>query len=306
MQADGRRSARWSARLGGLAFLAVSASLAVAACNGSSATPQTIYTTLPTSSPRATGTPAAATPSATSTSSPTSASESATPTAEATAEATATPVPVTATVSSTTITSHAPEYSWTVTFRKPVISGVTPAAVTAMNNSITTKVNTYISSFTGSDLPVVAAGDGPSTFQGDFSVAFASPSLVSLRFTISTNITGAAHPTTEAGSINFDVATGAVIKLPDIFTSPAAALPVLQTKAHTALTALLGSDLSWPASVTMADLGKAWAFTPTGLELTWSQGDVAPMYVGTVTINIPWSALSGVIANPGPAAGFVP
>jgi hypothetical protein len=29
------------------------------------------------------------------------------------------------------------------------------------------------------------------------------------------------------------------------------------------------------------------------------------MASGTVTIKIPWSALSGVIANPGPAAGFV-
>jgi Protein of unknown function (DUF3298). len=175
-----------------------------------------------------------------------------------------------------------------------------------MNSSITKKVNAYISSFTGTELPVVAAGDGPSTLEGDFSVAFASPSLLSLRFTISTNITGDAHPTTEAGSVNFNVGTGTVIQLPDIFTSPAAALPVLQTQAHTALTALLGSDLFWPASVTMADLGKAWVFTPTGLELTWSQGEVAPMSAGTVTINIPWSALSGVIANPGPAAGFVP
>lgn len=310
MQADGRRSARRSARLGGLAFLAVSASLAVAGCNSGNATPQTNYTTLPTSSPGAVGTPAAATPSATSTSSSTSAAESTTPSAEATAEATAaataTPVSVIPTVSSTTVTSHASEYSWTVTFRKPVISGVTAAAVTAMNSSITTKVNAYISSFNGTGLPVVAAGAGPSTLQGDFSVAFVSPSLLSLRFTVSTNITGAAHPTTEAGSINFDIATGTVIQLPDIFTSPAAALPVLQTKAHTALTALLGSDLFWPASVTMADLGTAWACTPTGLELTWSQGDVAPMSAGTVTIKIPWSALSGVIANPGPAAGFVP
>jgi hypothetical protein len=175
-----------------------------------------------------------------------------------------------------------------------------------MNKSITTKVNAYVSSFSGSDLPVVAAGAGPSTLAGDFSVAFASPSLLSLRFMSTTYVTGDAHPTTEAGSINFNVATGAVIKLPDIFTSPAAALPVLQTQAHAALTALLGSDLFWPASVTMADLGKAWAFTATGLELTWSQGEVGPMSAGTVTIGLPWSALSGVIANPGPAAGFVP
>jgi hypothetical protein len=97
-----------------------------------------------------------------------------------------------------------------------------------------------------------------------------------------------------------------VIQFPDLFTSPAAALPVLQTQAHTKLTALLGADLAWPASVTMADFGGAWAFTPAGLELTWSQGDIASMASGTPTISIAWSALKTVIAKPGPAAGFVP
>jgi hypothetical protein len=175
-----------------------------------------------------------------------------------------------------------------------------------MNNSITTRVNTYISSFNGTELPVVASGDGPSTLTGDFSVAFASPSLLSLRFSVETYITGAAHPAAEAGSLNFDVASGAVIQFTDLFASPAAALPVLRTQAHTKLTALLGSDLAWPASVTMADFGKAWVFTPAGLELAWSQGVIASMASGVPTISIAWSALSSVIAKPGPAAGFAP
>ncbi|MGD0019359.1 MAG: RsiV family protein [Candidatus Limnocylindrales bacterium] len=167
-------------------------------------------------------------------------------------------------------------------------------------------MNSFISSFNGTELPVVASGDAPSKLTGDFSVAFLSPSLLSLRFTVETSITGAAHPSTQAGSINFNVASGAVIQFPDLFTSPAAALPVLQTQAHTKLTALLGADLAWPASVTMADFGGAWAFTPAGLELTWSQGDIASMASGTPTISIAWSALKTVIAKPGPAAGFVP
>lgn len=277
MQAGGRRSARWSARRGGLAYLAMCASLAVAACTGSLATPQTIYITLPPSSPVATGTPGQATP-----------------------------VAVTPTVSSVTLTSSAPDGRWTVNFKKPVVSGVTPAAVTAMNDSLTTKVNAYISSFNGTEPPVVASGDGPSTLTGDFTVAFASPMLLSLRFTILTYITGAAHPVADAGSINFNVATGTVIQLPEIFSSPAVALPVLQTQAYKKLTSLLGSDLSWPASVTMSDFGQAWVFTPTGLELTWSQGVIASTAAGTPKISIPWSALKTVIAKPGPAAGFVP
>jgi hypothetical protein len=274
MEAQGRCAIRRGARRGGLTLLAACAALVIAGCQSAGPTPQTIIITLPPSTPGAT--------------------------------ATATPVATTPTVSGTTVTQTASDNRWNVSFQMPVVSDVAPVAVTAMNDAITTRVNAYIVSFNGSGLPVVASGDGPSTLAGAFSVAFASPSLLSLRFTVETYNTGAAHPTTEAGSLNFDVASGAVIQFPDLFESPAVALPVIQAQAHTLLTAKLGADLDWPASSTMADFGGAWAFTPGGLELTWSQGAIASEAEGPVTISIAWSALSSVIATPGPADGFVP
>lgn len=289
MEADGRRIIRRGARRGGLTLLAACAALVIAGCQGAGPTPQTIIITLPPSTPGPTVTPSAVAPTGT-----------------PVATATATPVATTPTVSSTTITQSAPDNRWNVSFQTPVMSGVAPAAVTAMNDAITTRVNAYIVSFNGSGLPAVASGDTPSTLTGAFSVAFTSPSLLSLRFTVETYITGAAHPSTEAGSLNFDVASGAVIQFPDLFASPAVALPVIQAQAHTLLTAKLGADLTWPASPTMADFGGAWVFTPGGLELTWSQGVIASEADGPVTISIAWSALSSVIAKPGPADGFVP
>jgi hypothetical protein len=283
MQPDARRGTRRSARPVRLVAAAALASLVLAGCLGPRATPQIIYTILPV------------TPSPT---------PSVTPAGSGSTSATAAPTatPVTASVSSTTVSSTASDGRWKVTFQKPVIGGVPTA--TAMSTSVTTKVNAYIASFTGSGLPVPASGNGPSTLDGAFSVAYVSPTLLSLRFTVTTFVTGGAHPVTEVGSINFNVANGAVIQLPDIFTSQAAALPILQSKAHAALSAKLGSSLSWPASVTMSDFGQAWVFTPGGLELSWSQGTIAPMASGTVTISIPWSQLKSVLANPGPAAGF--
>jgi len=272
-------------------MLAGFAALAVAGCSASSATPQTIYVTPSPSLPAASTAPISA-PTGTATAAPTTAPSAA-------------PVAVAPTVTSTTVNSSAPDNSWTVTFREPVVSGVAEAVLSAMNDSIDTRVGAYISSFNGTELPAVASGEGPSTLNGDFSVAYLSPSLLSLRFTITTYITGAAHPLTEAGSINFDVSSGAVIQLSDLFTSPASAVPVLQTQAHAKLSALLGADLSWPASVTMADFETGWVFTPAGLELTWSQGTIASMAAGTPTISIPWPSLASVIATPGPAAGFV-
>ena len=130
MEADGRRSLRPSARLGGLALLVACLALAVTGCITAKATPEIIYITLPPSTPGPTATPSAVAPTGT------SASASAAP-------ATATPVGGTPTVSSATVTASAPDGRWSVSFRKPVIADVAPAVVTAMNNSITTRAVSY-------------------------------------------------------------------------------------------------------------------------------------------------------------------
>ena len=312
MEADGRSPRGWT-RPGGLAALTAIAALAVVGCFGPGPTPQTIYRTYPPSPPGATapatgvapgpsGTPS---PQATDTAEATPTAET-TPTPAPTQSPTPTPVAAAPTVSSTSADSSAPDGRWQVSFRKPVVAGVGASAVTAMNDSIGTRVGAYISSFNGTPLPAVQSGDGPSTLKGDFSVAFSSPALLSLRFTIETYITGAAHPATEAGSLNFDVASGKVIQFDDMFANHATALPILGTKAHAKLTALLGADLLWPASLTTAFFAQAWVFTAGGLEMTWSQGAIASMAAGTPTISIPWADLAGAIARPGPAAGFVP
>ncbi len=275
------------ARVAGLVALALVASLA-GGCVAAAKTPQIIYTVLPpTPSPSPTVAPTPSGPAA----------------SGSVAPATPTPAPGTATISSTTITSQAPDGRWTAKFEKPVVSGV--AKADALNASITNKVNSYISMFTGSGLPAVASGDGPSTLDGKFSVAYDTPVLLSIRFTVVTYVTGAAHPVQEIGSINFQVAGGTVVQLPDIFSNPASALTVLTTKTHAALQTKLGSDLVWPSSITMAFFGKAWVFTPAGLEMGWQQGELGPMAAGCPVVSVPWAALKTVLANPGPAAGFV-
>jgi hypothetical protein len=277
-----------TARPGLLIGLAGAVALLAAACTGGGPTPETIYVTLPPETPGASSTAEV--------------SPEASGSAEASTSASASAGLVAPTVSSTTITQTAPDGRWTVTFEKPIVGGVPTGA--AMSNSVATKVTAYITSFT-SAAPAVTPPDGPSTLEGNFSVAHVSPQLLSLRFSVTIYITGAAHPVTYVGSVNFDVLTGTVIQLPDIFTSTAAALPVLTTQAHNALIAVLGADLFWPATITMADFGKAWVFTTAGLEIGWDQGEMGPMAAGPVSVVAPWPALASVIANPGPAAGFL-
>jgi hypothetical protein len=292
MSSVNRRSCHRFARPGALAALAGSMALAVAGCITVKATPEIIYVT-----------PAPASASAALIPTPSGLLSSS---SDAPTEAASDNVPSgTPSVLSQTVARAASDGRWTASFRKPVVGGVSDEAVAAMNASIGVRVDGYISAFEGSGLPAVNPGDGPSTFEGDFSVAYASPTVLSIRFSIETYVSGAASPNEEPGSINFNAITGASIQFVDLFTSAGDALPVLSSQSHSLLAKSLGAELDWPASVTMADFQSAWALTAPGLELTWAQGEIAPRAAGAPTITIPWSALKSVIAGSGPAAGFV-
>jgi hypothetical protein len=181
-----------------------------------------------------------------------------------------------------------------------------------MNDAITAKVNAYISAFTSQSLPAVVGGGQPSTLDGNYTIALDSSTLVSLRFSVLTQVAGAAATlggtpaVGEAGSINFAVSTGATINLSDLFTSPAAALPIITAKTKDALSRQLGSDLSWPASaLQMSFFEGAWAFTKDGLEFTWSQGAIASASAGPPSAVVVWADLKSVINADGPAGEFI-
>lgn len=270
----GRRGARWSL----LVCVAAVAALAAGGCTGSNATPETIYIT-PTPG-TATPLPSGATPG---------------PTAGAT-----TPV-----IDSVVIDSNAPDSRWKVTFKMPVVSGLPAGVDTKINDAITAKVNGYIAAFTGSGLPAVASGDAASTLEGDYTIALDSPTLVSLRFTLLTNVSGSTHPVGSPGAISFVVSSGATINLADIFTDPTAAVSTLSTKVHAALATSLGSDLTWAGPATsMSFFEKAWAMTPAGLEFAWPQGDLASMASGMPTATLAWSSIKTIIKPTSPAGEF--
>jgi hypothetical protein len=277
----GRRGARRSL----LVCVAAVAALAAGGCAGSSATPQTIFVT---------PTPGPATPlSSGGTPGPTAGTPA--PTAG----------PTTPVIDSVVIDSTAPDSRWKVTFKKPVVSGIPEAAATKINDAITVEVNGFITAFTRGGLPAVASGVGPSTLEGDYTIALDSPTLLSLRFTLLTYVTGSAHPVGAPGSINFVVSSGATINLADIFTDPTAALTTLSTKVHAALATSLGSDLTWAGPATsMSFFEKAWAMTPAGLEFAWPQGDLASMAAGMPSATLAWSAIKTIIKPTSPAGEF--
>jgi hypothetical protein len=266
----------------GLAFLVA---IAVASCTGAS-TAEGYPALQPT--PKATGPGPTAAPSVESSRSAVASS--------ATSATSAAP-----TVSAESVTSSASDGSWQVTFQRPAVSGV--AAAATMNATIGKTVNAYIAGFT-SGLPAPTTGARPSTLNGSYTVALATPTLLSLRFLVTETVAGA-DSNVAAGALSFVVSSGSVMALADLFADPAGALPVLSGEVRSRLAAKLGTDPVWPDSPTMASFG-AFALTIGGLELTWSQGTVAAKSAGAPSLVVPWSALASVIAPAGPAAELLP
>ena len=261
----------------GLAGVALLAALAAGACTKSNATPRIIYIT-PSPGPTGTIVPGGPTPAPT-------------------------PVPVLSTISSTLVTATAPDGRWKVVFKKPVVAGVSEAAASAMNNTITGQVNSYIAAFTSSSLPEVVKPAGPSMLEGDFAIAFNTPTVISLRYSVLTSVSGAAHSTGVPGSVTFAVASGKTIGLAELFSDPGAAAKTIASKAHASLSSALGKDLTWNGTATNLDFfSKAWVFTSGGLEFSWPQGQLASVAAGMPNAVVPWADLKSVV-KPGGAAG---
>ncbi len=257
--------------------IALVALMAVAACGVNTATPETTYIT-PMPGP-VTPLPSGVTPE---------------------------PTLAPPTITTFLVESTALDNRWKVTFKKPVIGGVSDAVAAKMNDAITAKVNGLISAFTEGGLPAVANGDGPSTLEGAYSIALNTAAIVSLHFTVLTDVTGSAHPVGRPGSITLLASSGAAVGLTDLFSDQAKALATVASQCKSVLTKTLGADLTWDGKASSFDFfNKAWVITPLGLEFTFAQGDLASGAAGMPSATVPWSVLKSVIKATGPAGEFV-
>jgi hypothetical protein len=289
-------------RLGILAAAALGVALLVGACSPGGATPTATGGTPAPGTAAATDT-AAATGSPGATATPTVAVPTATPTPAAT------PTCGIPTITTHHISTHSAGNSWSVEFDEPVVGCV--SAATTMNTAIDAQVQAWITDFTSHAFAQPSSGGIQpaitylSTLTGKFTVALVSSNLLSLRFAMA-YYAGGAHDINKVGGLSFKVPTGTAIAFADLFTSPAAALPVLNTQTQALLTAMLGGDLTWSPAPALNKVSDAWVLTTTGLELSWARGTVGPESAGPVAITIPWASLAAVVNPAGPAGVLLP
>lgn len=230
---------------------------------------------------------------------------------EASASPAAAPLPA-VTSASLDGTVAATGATWKV--RYPQVGGLADAAVQeAINASLLAYAQSAVRRFSdgdGATRPV--DGQAPSELQVDYTVAYRSPSLLSLRLLTYDYTSGAAHGGTALTTFTLDLATGRQLALGDLFRPGAAYLEVLSVEARDQLRTdpgvmSTGADTQWlttGTAPTPEDFA-GWAVTEGGLEVTFGEYQVAPYAAGMPAVTVPFAHLADVLDPAGPLGPLV-
>lgn len=148
-----------------------------------------------------------------------------------------------------------------------------------------------------------------SSFDSGYAVTLASNDLVSIAFYIDTYFEGAAHGNHNTLVFNYDLSTGKMLKLSDLFKPNSNYLDVISNYAIKALKKELGpdpdSDWIQNGAGPKEENYKSWNISRKGLEVTFDAYQVASYAEGPHEVIIPYSVLKNVIDPAGPLARIV-
>ncbi|MEO8436159.1 MAG: RsiV family protein [Pyrinomonadaceae bacterium] len=203
----------------------------------------------------------------------------------------------------------------------PQLSGSSDAAVTKFNSLSRGLVSKKITEFKKDMAERAAEEEAPfsdADMRSDLlighRVALASDDLVSIGFDIGGYARGAAHPYSYSEVINYDLKSGKVLKLADLFKPSSNYLKVISTYCHEDLKKqgkAQGPDSELPAEWlqrgTAAKLAnfKSWTISRKGLVIVFDSYQVGPYALGPQFVSIPYPALKDVILSEGPLGQFV-
>ncbi|MBX3061720.1 MAG: DUF3298 domain-containing protein [Anaerolineae bacterium] len=131
-----------------------------------------------------------------------------------------------------------------------------------------------------------------------FYTSYTRDGLVSLRFEIATYAAGAAHPLTIYRSLTFDLVSGKVVELADLFKPASDYLKFISDFATADLKTrdlLLFPEGALPT----ADNYAVWTLTSEGLMITFNVYQVMPYAAGPQSVTIPYEELAAIRAEDG-------
>ncbi|MFN0107445.1 MAG: DUF3298 and DUF4163 domain-containing protein [Blastocatellia bacterium] len=153
-----------------------------------------------------------------------------------------------------------------------------------------------------------AEADAPGySLEVSYHTTFADKNLISL-LVWTYSFTGGAHGGSASTTFNYDLNSGRMLKLADLFQPNSGYLKTISAYCITALTKELGdADGEWlrNGAGPKAENYESWNITPDGLQITFDAYQVAAYAFGPQEVIVPYSELKAIIKPDSALAAFV-
>ncbi|HXM34168.1 MAG TPA: RsiV family protein [Pyrinomonadaceae bacterium] len=151
-----------------------------------------------------------------------------------------------------------------------------------------------------------------SELSGDYTIALANDSLISMKYDIGGYSAGAAHGNSSSYVLNYDVKAGKVLKFADLFkpgakyvqTISSYCIKDLKKQSKSNENGLPDDMIQSGAGPEARNFG-SWTISRKGLSITFDAYQVGPYAAGPQNVLIPYSVLKDLINPDGPIGQFV-
>lgn len=189
---------------------------------------------------------------------------------------------------------------YTTTITRPVVLGLSDTLNAKINADITAKINEIKKSFIEdqSDINFEVGPGEKSTLEISFKPEDKREAhgILAIPFSVNTYSNGAAHPNEYTQVLNYNVATGERITIPDIFKDKGTAYKTVSIEAIKKLEALFkkerNTDWFREGADPIPENYENFILTDGAMTIIFNAYQVAPYVRGAVTIQIPLSAFS--------------
>jgi hypothetical protein len=202
-------------------------------------------------------------------------------------------------------TSSAPSPAYTVKAQIPVLHGSDDPRVTNFNNEMTLLTQEEVAKFRDNASEVrVPAGSAGSSYDQQYVLLSPTGNLISLQFEIKVFIYQTSRPKNHSRSVNYDLQAGADVQLDQLFLSGSDYLTRISNYCIAQLKTRPIDFESYfnGAQPALANYGN-WNITPKGLQITFTEGQVAASEQEVV---VPYSEVQADIDPHGALAGYLP
>jgi hypothetical protein len=146
---------------------------------------------------------------------------------------------------------------------------------------------------------------GDNTVKTTCSINYADKNLVSVFFVHS--LPWAFHPVVSYESLNFDLKTGRILRLSDLFQPRAKYLQAVSSASRSKLKEVLQYEDDWSLAGTSPNANNfnTWGIAPEGLVIQFDEYQVGPYAIGSPDVTVPYTSLHHVLSRHSPIAPFL-